>query len=455
MKKRLFLFSFMFIIYNAIGQSTFEKLYSAGVKTYGYSVLETSDGGYAVLGGTASNIFLFRTDALGDTLWARLYQGNATSVGDHAILQDNDGGFICCGALRDSAYILKVNGNGDSLWGKTLIPGGLSAIEHTVDGGFIACGLSAGWGILLVKLDHDGNIQWNKVLDDPNPFILYLVYSVKQIADSGFVVGGYKENSYTGQNTALLYRIKQNGDSLWLKKYENMGGSEGLSVNLAGNNGYYLCGVRSIPGFSALAMRLNSAGDTIWTRSVNGWGEQTYYSGETLPDGGLIACGVTADPDNISRILLVRYSCSGDSLWARKFNLLNKSWGFSIRTTTDAGYIITGISDEASFGKGSAYLIKTDSIGLITSIATPGLHSGITVFPNPASEKVTLGLNGLSGAVSVEVLDQFGQQVLKKTVPFAGSNMELDIRTLPAGIFFLRVRKKDRVIGIEKLVVTR
>ena len=60
------------------------RTYKAGVYNAGYSVQQTSDGGFIVTGYTMSTdsiqeqIYIIRTDAQGDTIWTRTY-GNTGS----------------------------------------------------------------------------------------------------------------------------------------------------------------------------------------------------------------------------------------------------------------------------------------------------------------------------------------------------------------------------------------
>src|SRR4030042_5820903 len=68
----------------------------------GYSILETSDGGYLVLGGTASfgqnqDIYLIKINSDGDTLWTRLYGSSGYDAGS-CIRETSDGGYIITGS---------------------------------------------------------------------------------------------------------------------------------------------------------------------------------------------------------------------------------------------------------------------------------------------------------------------------------------------------------------------
>ena len=69
----------------------------------------------------------------------------------------------------------------------------------------------------------------------------------------------------------------------------------------------------------------------------------------------------------------------------------------------------------------------------------PAAHAGITVYPNPAADKVTLDLSGLpAGTYAVQVLDATGRRVLQGT--YQPGLPVLDVRQLPAGAYFVQVQ---------------
>jgi hypothetical protein len=89
------------------------------------------------------------------------------------------------------------------------------------------------------------------------------------------------------------------------------------------------------------------------------------------------------------------------------------------------------------------------------TISTSGIEeqtaSNFTIFPNPASDLLTL--NNLAIGTSIEIKDMTGKTVLEKMVN--STEMTLDIHTLINGIYFIQVTTNSTIIGSKKLAITK
>jgi hypothetical protein len=115
------------------GDTTWTKSIVAGMgENYAYCVQQTTDGGYVLCGFTSAkgaggnDVFLAKTNSIGDTLWTKIIGGAGGAIG-YSLQQTSDGGYIITGTNQDSAslteadlYLIKTNSIGDTLWTKTM-----------------------------------------------------------------------------------------------------------------------------------------------------------------------------------------------------------------------------------------------------------------------------------------------------------------------------------------------
>lgn len=148
---------------DANGDTIWTRIFGGLSTEYGRCVQQTADGGYIMAGYSASfgpgdyDIYIVKTDSLGDMQWEKNYGGQGDQYCT-AIRQTNDGGYICAGTTSDyygntwDAYVVKLTANGDSIWTIVLGLGGSRAesfydIQITADGGYIAAGYAFSYGL--------------------------------------------------------------------------------------------------------------------------------------------------------------------------------------------------------------------------------------------------------------------------------------------------------------------
>ena len=162
---------------DATGDILWSRTYGGAASDYGYSVVQTDDGGYVVAGFTSSygagsvDVYLIKTDASGDTLWTRTFGGTGWDYG-YSVVQTNDGGYVVAGETTSfgaggaDVYLVKTDASGGTLWTRTFGGTGWdrgTSVAQTNDGGYVVTGYIASPvagdpDVCLIKLDADGNL---------------------------------------------------------------------------------------------------------------------------------------------------------------------------------------------------------------------------------------------------------------------------------------------------------
>lgn len=115
---------------NSAGDTLWTKAFGGLEQDFGEVVRQTSDGGYILVGSTSSSgageadIWLLRTDTIGDTLWTKTYGGNHIDRA-YSLIQLSDGNYLIGGFTRligdefPQGWLICTDQDGDTLWTQT------------------------------------------------------------------------------------------------------------------------------------------------------------------------------------------------------------------------------------------------------------------------------------------------------------------------------------------------
>jgi len=244
---------------NPSGDTLWTRIYGGRSDDYGNFVQQTSDGGYIIAGTTYSfgaggyDVYLIKTNASGDTLWTRTYGGTNDDEG-FSVQQTSDGGFIIAGytlsygAGSADVYLVKTNASGDTLWTRTY--GGMKwdegrSAQQTSDGGYITTGWTFSFddtlgNVYLLKTNASGDTLWTRTYGGTG---LDHGYSVQQTSDGGFIVAGGTNSYGAGINDVYLIKTNASGDTLWTRTYGGASEDRGCSVRQTSDGGYIIAGL--------------------------------------------------------------------------------------------------------------------------------------------------------------------------------------------------------------------
>ena len=153
--------------------------------------------------------------------WEQILGGSLRDIG-YSVQQTTDGGYIITGSTysfgngNSDIYLIKTDGSGNEQWNQTY--GGVEedegrSVQQTSDGGYIITGTKIffptdeDFDVILIKTDGSGNEQWEQTFGGPWED---MGFSVQQISDGGYIVTGFTSPSSGSNEYFNVYLIKTN-----------------------------------------------------------------------------------------------------------------------------------------------------------------------------------------------------------------------------------------------------
>jgi uncharacterized delta-60 repeat protein len=471
MKKRIKTISILiFISLNLIAQPP-DTLWT---KTFGgpdweaaYSVQQTTDGGFIVAGqtnsyGTGGNdMYLIKTDDMGDILWTRTY-GSPGSENAYSVQQTLDGGYILAGKTTavnggsPDVYLVKTNDSGDTLWTRTY--GGeddddANSVIQTDDGYYITVGNTRSYGqgnsdFYFVETSPAADTVW----DDTFGGYANDYGQVVQETDDGYIMAGSTSNFGAGNFDAWLVRIDYEYEIFWHKTFGGAASDRAYDVQVTSDGGFIGAGYTESfgPGDkSYFLFKANANGDSLWARTYGGEDRDECKSVKQTPDGGYIMAGSTKSfgAGNYDWYI-VRTDPNGDTLWTKTLGGTAADECSSVQLTNDGGYIIAGSTRSFGAGNSDIWLIKlAPDLVKIEKHENTARIPQLLIFPNPLTNqtciKYTLVENSM---VYLCIIDLYGKEekVLCNLIQQKGSHeLFIDSSDLPAGIYFCVLKTSE------------
>ena len=224
----------------------------------GGQVLQTIDGGYIIIGNHINNqnqdsdIWLIKTNSQGDSLWTKTYGGAGNELGSDIIFLEN-GGYILVGSTTSygngdaDIFLIKTDELGNQEWIRNYGIGSDDigqAIIQSRDSGYVIQFLVEGYGngntaVGLMRIDFEGNVLWTKAFGGTMNTKSKMFSKVN--SNEYISVCSQLDYSTNSSNTWLI-KVDDNGEVIWEKIFGKNAKDDGFAVAPTLDNGFVITG---------------------------------------------------------------------------------------------------------------------------------------------------------------------------------------------------------------------
>ncbi len=373
----------------------FIKYYGEQGSQEGVDVEVLTDGGFILLGnstvnGTNKQLFLVRTDALGNEIWSNTFGGPEDDMAsDFAI--DASGNIVIGATVEESnggftdAMIYRVDPIGNKIdsavYGTPNTNEQINSLMITDAGDIIIVGSTTNVDVLKPGFNsttdlHDiysvrvnsnlqavANNEWTQIYGFPGDDY---GQQIVEKSDGTFLFFGTTNRpssnpQQTGYNMFLFPTNDQGSatSSIPLQLYGTLNNETASQMSQTSNGGYAMIGTTNgSEGNDIFMARIRSNNDFLSATTLNANGNVTGASIIESITGGFLTIG-TIEEGGKGDIFLARTSSSND--WDRTFGGIDNDKGSKVIQLDDGSIIIVGTIELESQTKMS--LIKTNSKG--------------------------------------------------------------------------------------------
>ncbi len=380
---------------------TFKQTFGGARTDRGFSVQQTQDDGYILLGltgsptipgnsggstgidggdsgigtGIGTGMYLVKVDNSGILVWQRAFRNEGITSSGASVQQTEDGGYILLGSaglggIERGMYLIKTDSGGNVVWEQTYNKqGGLddgNSVQQTEDGGYILLGSTTDItqndrDVSLIKTDNLGNIVWQRTFGETAS---ERGYSIQQTQDGGYIL---VSDGVLGNIYAHLIKIDNAGNTVWKQIYDGINRSR--DVQQTEDGGYILSGTSPCSdggGGCLFLMKTDNRGDLLWKQTFGRMDYAAFGSSvQQTKDGGFVLLGNLQGTGPDEGMYMLKTDSEGNLIWERTFGGpgTDPDRSSSIQQTNDGGYVLIGTISDEDIESADMCLIKTDSEG--------------------------------------------------------------------------------------------
>ncbi len=246
------------------------------------------------------------------------------------------------------------------------------------------------------------------------------LYSINNTSDGGFIMGGYSASASAGSRDQTgstskggldywIVKTDNTGNVQWQRRYGGSGNDQLYSVFQTSDGGYILSGrseagsalsgdQAAVPGKGGMdfwVIKTDASGNIQWQKRYGGAGDDMINGSNTIVqtnDGGYFMGGYTVESSSNTGdqtgstnygsydYWVLKTDGNGNIQWQKRYGGSGEDYLYSVKQTTDGGYIIGGNSNISGTGSQAGqqgqpgvssqggfdyWIIKTNASGII------------------------------------------------------------------------------------------
>jgi hypothetical protein len=488
---------------NGSGEILWERTFGGSNRERMANIQLTPEGDILVLSRTSSSdgdlnyvnpdgssyIWFYKVSSEGELLWSDVFGGNGPNYG-FDLLQTSDGGYLILGSCRglnggcicdhhnagdtyyNDIWMIKLNLEREIEWencyGGSDFDNGRELIEE-----------ENGYTILATSLSNDGDVGFNFYKSD---IWFFQIDKLGNITNSKTYGGGDHDNPYA------LFKNEETGG------YTIIGTTKSNNGDVSGNH----CGQANYCWYDIWYVVLDSLGVIQYQKCLGAWGDQFPGGVLKLEEGHfVIAASASKGNDDYDIICDFHYPLINDDIWFFEFLDCNQNpptiptqpigqdTVCTINTTqtlyttqiinpqieetewqllpSEAG-ALTNLQDSAIIqwepnfeGQAELRVKSTSSCGeseyseakLIEVRSCVGIGElkakELKIYPNPANNQITFELPAISKESILQIKDIFGKTIAELTIAKGQTQLTWDCSTVSSGVYFYYSEMSDIV----------
>jgi|GEM_PF-2921328 len=342
--------------------------------------------------------------------------------------------------------------------------------------------------VFVLKYSEQGNLLWSKVygglgsqsisdieFDNEDNLMISGVYSYVINFELQSTDHVYSNNNYFN---GYVVKFDSSGNFLWSTSFLEMSSIEGIALDEANN--IYITGefddelnnIISNGSSDIYVLKINKFGNLQWMRTFGGWSSENCTEILLNSVGNVFVSGsfnssVDFDPSSsvfelnsdISHGFISVFNRNGDFIdaiqvgdWIHDINLQS---GSNLITSgsyyteahfpgvVDSVHLIPNGSNDLFFAK----LLAEDGLSIQSDL---GNETKFSLFPNPASSKVSIKNNDSRIIEKIELLNSSGK------IMITHHNYDnIDLSGVEAALYFVRFTFLDGTVELKKLIVRK